>query len=230
MDTATCLFGDISMARKMSKNSAIVAESKASPHYQRMMGIIKQVAADNNQLTDEEIDQLERDRNNMYRRQVINRIRTEDDFENANRETVELTAIMSKHHERFIDGALSFTTSFTEPVINVLKDAAYGGTTGMKRKEDGTRDHTARRVHVATTNERFKDMANLSADDKMRVIRATEVANDCDKDDPFEAWSEHQMKLEQARKARLRDRTTTTAQHTTSSSSDGSGVDWSSLL
>ena len=226
MDTATAMIGDISMADELSKNSQFVAESKRSPHFQKMLVGLSEIAGRNNHLSESELKQLERDRENLFTRQVINSIKDIADVEYANEETVVLSAIMSKHSNSFTEGLLSVKTKFTAPIIEVLKRVAYSGSTGTKINEDGTRDHTAHRVAIASDNVMLRDIGNLSIDDKRRAIKATEVINADDSKDPYVLWEENRRKVEEARLVRAERAAGAPMQKETS----GSSVNWASFV
>ncbi len=202
LDTATALLSDLPMAAALSKVSPFVAESKRSPHYQKMMAGIKEIGKRNNHLTKAQLSQLSKDRQELFKRQVINPIRKTDDLENANLETIELTAILSKYGVRFRNGELSHKSVFAEPTLDVLARSAYGGTTGIRLNEDGTRDHTAMRMHVASDIKRISEMGNLSFKDKRRLMDSIKVINKSEDDDVYLGWTKEQRKLKEAQQIR----------------------------
>lgn len=233
MDTITALVGDIELARTISKSSSFVAESKKNPLFQKFMTGLNEISTRNNHLTDDEVDSLRRRRDTLYSKQNINTIERMEDFDHASEETVQMAAILSNRKEDLLKGALGISTRFAKPIINIIEDTAYSGTTGMRKKDDGSLDHTAKRVYATSTDTQLNTLLTLTMDDRKRAMQAAEVVNDVENEiDPFDGWIKNEILKEKAKKARERASNVSVQTNTTSpdSGSSSSGLDWRSLI
>lgn len=233
MDTALALIGDLKAANILSKNSKYVAQSRTSPHRKRMMKEFEFIAKRNNYLSKDEIDQLQRKRNSLYERSVIGSINTIDELDYANEETVTAIAIGSKYQSRMLEGTLSIGTTFSKPIIAAIEDSFYGNTTGLRKREDGSIDHTAKRTSIVSTDEKISTLGGLSMSDKRRLNKAIEVVNQSESDDPFDNWviAEANRKLAMSQKRATRElNNVTKGSQRNSKSSDDETIDWNSLL